>query len=308
MSFITRPLSDLVDGGGLIVQASNPKERVEYIDRSTIIQLFELHGVILFRGFDLKPDQTVVVTDSFTQKYAQDALGRTRRFGTTEIGSISDWGPEEIGLHSEAAFAPTWPEIIWFYCRVPSTAKAFTTLCDGIMLWKELLLSTQRFFLRQPVIYHYTIDLGNKIPGGDRDPWPFQTVGVDGFLDREKGLAELKITRFAITESRFGSLCFSNHVFNDFPGLTTTTLDGRPLPNEILQEINEKSRRLIHDVRWETNDFLMLDNRRFMHGRREFDSKADPRDIVQIQSAICSFAYGVTAKQQIPRVRSKLRD
>ena len=51
---------------------------------------------------------------------------------------------------------------------------------------------------------------------------------------------------------------------------------------------------------WETekNDLLMIDNKRFMHGRRAFD-KSIKRDIVIVQTQRASFGYGSTTRKQI---------
>ncbi len=40
----------------------------------------------------------------------------------------------------------------------------------------------------------------------------------------------------------------------------------------------------------------MLDNRRFMHGRRKFNFK-EKRDILNIQTARANFAYGSTTRK-----------
>ena len=45
-------------------------------------------------------------------------------------------------------------------------------------------------------------------------------------------------------------------------------------------------------------DLMMIDNKRFMHGRRAFE-KSEPRDLVIIQSAKASFGYGSTTRNRI---------
>jgi alpha-ketoglutarate-dependent taurine dioxygenase len=301
-SLKTEPISDLIDGGGLVVLSSSPGQQLlQSLDHEAIIELFERHGVLLFRGFELDTDDLVTVTDCFTETYAPDAVRRPRRFGKKQIRNV-DIGKARLGLHSEAAFGPTWPEIIWFYCLVPSTAGVSTMICDGVMLWKKLSPQTQKLFLTQPVKYHYLADLGDeKMPGLGREPWPFHTVGVSGYRDRENGVADLSVLRFAVQESRSRALCFANHAFTDLANLTTTMSDGTPIPRETLAEIREAARLLTYDVQWQPRDLLMLDNRRFTHGRREFDFRRDPRDIVQVQTARASFAYGATMRRAIRR-------
>jgi alpha-ketoglutarate-dependent taurine dioxygenase len=301
MSFAlkTEPLSDLIDGGGRIVLPARPGQQFDELDHEAVVELFERYGILLFRGFGLDTENITAVTDCFTETYAPDAVRRPRRFGKKQIRDV-EVGDTEIGFHSEAAFAPTWPEIIWFYCRVPSNSGASTTVCDGVMLWKRLSPQTRKFFLTQPVKYRYLYELGDqRVPGRGKEPWPFQAVGVDGYWDRDNGVADLSVWRFAVQESRAGGLCFANHVFTDFANLTTTMSDGTPIPHEMLVEIREAARLLTYDVQWQARDLLMLDNRRFTHGRRAFDARHDPRDIVQVQTALASFAYGATMRRAI---------
>jgi alpha-ketoglutarate-dependent taurine dioxygenase len=301
-SLHTEPLCELIDGGGLLVAPESSSGHVQAIDRDEIICLFERHGVMLLRGFDLDTDDLVPFTDRFTQSYTTDAIRRRRRFGHRQIGDV-DPGDGEIGLHSEAAFSPVWPEIIWFYCRAPSTAGAFTTICDGVALWRGLSPDTQARFLAQPVKYRYPSQLGHRSPGRGVQPWPFQAVGTAGLWDRDQGIADLSVVRFAVAESRAGQLCFANHVFMTIEGLVATMADGSPIPGPVVAEIQQAAAELTCDIRWQARDLLMLDNWRFTHGRRAFDAAGDPRDIVQVQTERASFAYGATLRRAIAERR-----
>ena len=44
----------------------------------------------------------------------------------------------------------------------------------------------------------------------------------------------------------------------------------------------------------------MIDNRRFMHGRRAFQ-KGDKRDLLVVQSSSANFGYGSTTRKKINR-------
>ena len=44
----------------------------------------------------------------------------------------------------------------------------------------------------------------------------------------------------------------------------------------------------------------MVDNKRFMHGRREL-KKIEKRDIIVIQSSLANFGYGSTTRKKINR-------
>ena len=51
-----------------------------------------------------------------------------------------------------------------------------------------------------------------------------------------------------------------------------------------------------YEIKWGKNDLVMVDNKRFMHGRRAY-KKNSPRDIVVIQTSKASFSYGTTFRK-----------
>ena len=57
-------------------------------------------------------------------------------------------------------------------------------------------------------------------------------------------------------------------------------INGEEIPQQIMEEIHKKSEELTYDFIWEKRDLIMLDNKRFFHGRRPFE-KGDPRDIAK---------------------------
>ena len=63
----------------------------------------------------------------------------------------------------------------------------------------------------------------------------------------------------------------------------------------LFQKINSS-----YEHNWKKGDLIMLDNKRFLHGRRKY-KKNDPRDIVIIQSARASFGYGSTSRTTISK-------
>lgn len=139
-------------------------------------------------------------------------------------------------------------------------------------------------------------------------PWPFQTPGVTGFIDKAAGTVTITVVRSAVHESRIplgippssAKLCFANHLMLTWEPLIKELclVDGTPIPEEVLETIRRTAEELTFDVHWLAGDLLMLDNRRFLHGRRLY-REGDARDIVQIQSARASFAYGATMRQPV---------
>ena len=121
----------------------------------------EKYGVILFRGFNIKPNELMTFTDIYTESYSGDAMRREIRFNNKNVRNV-DYGFSKVDLHSEASFTPSWPELIWFYCIIPPINGGETTLCDGIKLWNSLSNKTKGFFLSEQIHYELKIPVMNK--------------------------------------------------------------------------------------------------------------------------------------------------
>ena len=329
---IEKTISDKFFGGGLIINPSD-SEDVRKLDYGTIVKLFEKNGLILFRDFNLKPEEITEITDLYTQRYAHDALRRVSRMGQKLVRTVDydshdvllrahritqpdmvkkkdkDWkvdydNYEEMSLHSEGSYAPDYPEIIWFFCNEFFTnGRGCTTLCDGIKLWDNLSYETKNFFLLNPIRYKLKIPISEKKIGNGTKKWLINQQGAgDGLLDLSNGLLNITQIRFAVHPSRLpNKMCFSNHVLyrdTDPNILEWGTIDGNKIPQNILDEVKEKSKELTYDLDWKKNDFVMLDNMRFTHGRRAF-KKSDKRDIMTVESSSANFGYGSTTRTKL---------
>jgi hypothetical protein len=288
----TTPLVAAEPDGPLVVEG--PAGRDELVAR------FERHGVLLLRGFDLEPHNLVAFTSQFAEVYAPDAAWRQRRFGEHAIHTVNA-GSYGIALHSEASFGAAWPEIIFFYCSVPPMREGATTLCDGVTLFQRLSRPTQRLFTARPLRYDIALQ-GRKAPeGGDVD-WPIVTPGVSGVWDKTNGLYRLTVIRNAVHEIRLRSrYSFCNYILvgtrhDEIKSITFA--DGTPIPDAALAEVRSVAEHATIEVAWQPRDLLMIDNRRFMHGRRAFEAD-DVRDISIVQVLRASFAFGATTRKAL---------
>ena len=117
---------------------------------------------------------------------------------------------------------------------------------------------------------------------------------------RDSWKCKIKQTRFAVTESRIENfLSFTNHlmiIFENEPQIKKIGLtNGDPIPKEIKSHILEKSNDLIHDINWDNSDLVMLDNRRFLHGRRSYTENVE-RKIINVQTLKANFSYGASTR------------
>jgi alpha-ketoglutarate-dependent taurine dioxygenase len=291
-------ISDLFHSGGLLIRPSVRPQAIAELETGTIISLFEKHGVLIFRDFDLAPERVSSVTDRFTEVYAPDALRRATRFDQKVMHNV-DHGNAAVPLHSEASFAASWPEIVWFYCVTPPSSGGCTTLCDGIKLWRGLSEGSRAAFLAQPLRYDVAIPIGDGQSRKGTEPWPSAVPGISGQLNWDEGIVSLTILRYAVHQTRMaGNLCCANHLLaRGEPQIKSLSMaDGSPLPSAALAELQSAADKLTFDVNWNAGDLAMIDNMRFMHGRRAYDPGVK-RDIIQVQTQRASFAYGASTRR-----------
>ncbi len=117
-------------------------------------------------------------------------------------------------------------------------------------------------------------------------------------------MLRLNQLRYAVHESRLPNrLCFINHLPSAAmePQVKRVCMvSGREIPVEVMDEIQARSDLLTYEHGWQVHDLVMVDNRRFFHGRRAY-GEGISRDIVNVQTARASFAFGATQRRQIRR-------
>ena len=299
-------LSDKIEDGGCVIEANGNKSLAD-IDRNEIVKIFENKGIILFKNFNIVKDQIVKFTDLFTLQYANDANRREIRFENPKLHNV-DPGKMEMPLHSEASYSPSWPEIVWFYCRLAPKKSGQTTVCDGRSIYKNLSQKTKNFFLSNQIVYKLKIPYERKknnqsdIEEIKLKPWYIENPGVtDCFIDFKNKEIHLKQKRYAVVETRKSNkVSFCNHlqiILDRDPQVLGWSLeDGSKIPDDIMSEVKKVSDRLTININWNDNELCMIDNKRMMHGRRAI-LENEKRDILNIQSLRASFGYGSTTRK-----------
>lgn len=276
----------------LILPEKENDKNIKSISKKKIIKLFKKNGIIIFRNYNFNHKNILKFTSNFTSKYANDANRRNSRDESNKINEV-DYGYAKMSLHSEASFSPSWPEIVWFFCNdIADNNSGKTTFCDGQSLWKELTLETKNFFLQHPLKFKLNIPLGFKKKKNTKK-WDIGKIGTSiGELDYKKGYLRINQIRFAVNKNRFNSkLNFSNHFLyknTDPTILSWHVLGYKKIPKKVISEVEEKSSELTYEHDWKKFDLIMVDNRRFLHGRTALDKKIK-RDILNIQTLEANF-------------------
>lgn len=203
---------------------------------------------------------------------------------------------EEIFFHSENSYQSTWPGLIAFWCRRPSTDGGATPIVDVRSLPNRLSRPTLETLSRRDYRITRNYDphfgLGWSEVFGTQDRAEVERYCAAHQLDvtwTPGGRLRTQTVRPALAEHpRTGELVWFNHLafFNvatlrprlreallatvEFEELPSNTSygDGAPFEQDLLEEIKAAYAEGAVDFVWSAGDVLILDNMAFGHGRR----------------------------------------
>ncbi len=280
-------ITDLFYNKGFTIKISN----VNRIDDDLIKKKYNKFGIVLFKNFNINPKKLISFTNKFTQIYANDASRRDILFNQSKIKSV-DIGNHEIPLHSESSFTNLTPEIIWFYNYDNKLISTPTTICDGIKIWENLSFKTKKKFLSEPIVFDVDINLPFKKNVNSKE-WYLDSIGVSKCkINYKVGKIKYKIKKFALTFDRKNNkIAFCNHLLSvkDEDQIKDCYFaSGKKISKDIWDEIYSVTEKLSYNHFWKQNQLLMINNQRFLHGRRQniFGGK---RKILNIQTLISNF-------------------
>jgi alpha-ketoglutarate-dependent taurine dioxygenase len=248
------------------------------VDATTLIDHYKAHGALLLRGFEADVEQFRRFARQFcTTSVFNESPGRGPIDPEANIHTV-DGGVRAFSLHPELSREPWKPDVAFFACFSPPSRGGETTICDGVALVRAMPeavrrgLESRRLLHIKPT-WPELLDFWLGTP----DPTDAQLAAPPPqcpyFFRRIHGQVLRVFTRPALHRPMFiDAPAFGNFLlfarFNnnrpDFPVLD----DGHPVPEAWLQAIKATGDALEVPIGWQAGDVLMLDNTRFMHGRR----------------------------------------
>lgn len=261
----------------------SPQDRSETllsVDELTIKENYKNHGAILFRGFDFDLDifssmtKKFCTTAAFNRSEDREILDEKSRIQTVNLGV------KEFPLHPELSREPWKPDVCFFASLKDQTEGGETVICDGVEIVRRMspdiyqALESRRLLYRQPLrqdemrFWLKTDNPSEKLLHNPPAYCPFS------FLIAGNQQIIRYFSRPALHTPMFSDhLAFGNFLFFAWFGLGVRNFpafdDGSTIPVSLLEQIKEISDKITYPVAWQKNDLLMLDNTRFMHGRRK---------------------------------------
>lgn len=288
----------------LVLSASSKgKKVVEWLDENQekIRERLSVQGALLIRGLNILSGKQfgTILTRMFGAELMEYSYRSTPRTGLRgNVYTATEYHPDEfIPMHNENSYANIWPMNIGFLCLLPAESGGETPLADSRIVYEAIPSEIREQFERKGVKYVRNY--------GDVDlPWEevFQTSDkkeVEMFCHqnnlqfewREKNrLRTWQINQATALHPRTNEWVWFNqaHLFHitNIDKETRASLlavlgeenlprntfygDGSPIDEQELQVIREIYERSEFAFTWQKNDFLLLDNMLFAHGRRPF--------------------------------------
>ena len=260
---------------------SNDNDRQDILNLSVakIKDLFKFSGLLVFRGFGVNHNQMKAFSEQFSSRFIGDT-GRAIVDFSDGYVRLVDPEMHDIGPHCEHAHTPYRVDAIWFCCAVPAAYGGETLFWDGVQVWKELNEELKQLFVSKKLCFsnQYSADqwqyfLGSGASIDDAKRALDGLKGVNYWFNKEQSLC-IEYVCPAVVKTKYSNQdAFANSLVNLYTsrGENVKFEDGSLIPDTVIRDIKEVMDRLTEEVQWQSGDLVMVDNSRFMHGRRAFN-------------------------------------
>ena len=257
------------------------------LDPAMIEEQFRRRGALHLRGFAFDVDtfrgfaERLCATSVVNESPNRAALDQ----GST-IQSV-DLGAEPFPLHPELSREPWRPDACLFACFDPPAKGGETTLCDGIAIVERLppalvaAMRNRHLLHLQPAppeILRFWLGTATPDPALLAAPpsaCPYFFVRAGAQIIR--GFAQPMLARPLFDERlAWGNFLLFARDFLRLPNFPCLD-DGSDVPDDWLDEVRTAAAPITRAVAWRRGDILILDNSRFMHGRRAILDPAERR-------------------------------
>jgi alpha-ketoglutarate-dependent taurine dioxygenase len=256
----------------------NTSQSILQLPVQETLAYFKSFGVLLFRGFGIDYAQMKAFAEKFSSRFILD---KERRIVDphNKFVTLVDPGMHYVSPHCENANSPFRPDVIWFCCGVPASQGGETLFWDGVRVWKELSEELRELFIAKKIRYL------QKFPAAD---WKHflgagatladvkRTLnGIPGlsYTINEDQSVSIEYVCSAVVKTKYGHQdAFANSLIAEYknPRGVVTFADGSPIPSTVINQIQQVMNNLTEVISWQSGDLVMIDNSRFLHGRRSF--------------------------------------
>lgn len=208
------------------------------------------------------------------------------RENITQQSQKVDAGTQAVGLHIENGSTPLPPDIIAFFSEVSASQGSQTTVCDGYEVWKSLPESLKQKFAAPMTISRYLpkqiwqkyVATAFNIAEADSVTWQalnqfIQMIPGQAITPSHDEGVEYHLQMHMIRQDNLkGVPAFANTILGpsyNYQKPKFTFADGSMISEELMAELAGLCEQHTQEIDWKNGDVAIIDNKRFMHGRRE---------------------------------------
>lgn len=259
-----------------LVQAA-AGETLEAVSASLITKYLR-ETAVLVRGFPPGiPEFNAFAKKLCAVSVFNESPNRLVLDGKNNIQSVN-LGTEPFPLHPELSREPWKPDICFFHCIDAPHKGGETTFCDGVDLTRRLPVTVREALENRSLLYI------QPAPPAILEFWLGTTQPTDAMLANPPSHCPYRFRRFDTAIIRYfvhpalhktllsNELAFGNFLLfaRYYLKLDQIPLfeDGSVVPDWIVDAVQNAADPITFNAEWQAGDILILDNSRFMHGRK----------------------------------------
>lgn len=272
-------ISQLGNSTGKIVYSGDDYQNIFSLPTAEIIKLFKTSGIILFRGFEINVETMKNFSEKFSSRHFIDYTKTS--INSDEFINFVDNGMDNRVAHSEHAYSPFRPDVIWFCCVMPAADGGETLFWDGVRVWEELSHEIKQLFIDKKLKYCHTVtpNIWKMFTGSNGTIEELQRM-----LDRipeisyqinEDQTVSMEYICSAVVKTKYSNQDAFANSFWAYQKKSQEAIfeDGSRAANEVEAEVEKVLDRLTEEILWQSGDLVMIDNSRFLHGRKAFNDQ-----------------------------------
>ena len=239
-------------------------------------------GWVLLRDEHYDVESFSELMNSLCQKLTYDPA----RENITRQSQKVDAGTQAMGLHIENGTTPLPPDIIAFFSEKSASQGSQTTLCDGYQVWQSLPETLKQKFAEPMTISRYlpkqiwqkyvatalNMSDAEQVTQHDLQQFVQMIPGQSISQAEDEGVQYHLKMNMVRSDNLKGVPAFANTLLGpsyNYEKPRFYFADGSEISPDLIVELAERYENYTSEINWQDGDLAIIDNKRFMHGRRE---------------------------------------
>ncbi len=240
----------------------------------------QANRLLLVQDFHFSIEEFISISDKMMSSAWTHYSPRRKKTQSNQTVIEALYGEQKVYLHHEFAYVPFRPDIIFFFCQVPSVSAGETTICEKSKFFASLSKGLKNKLFSQSIQFQHR--------------WPTDFLVSHLKADSiESALKKANLYRgITIQEANENYVQFNfvtpgysaatdqvfalsvEHIGDENPMakslMTACFQDGSEIEPWMIEEFKQSEFLNTQKIKWNEGEFVVLDNNRYLHGREAF--------------------------------------